>query len=411
MYGSKAENLALLKGSGINVPGFIVVPSEDIKPGWEDKVNSFCEKRGGLFAVRSSCNLEDGAGQSFAGQFDTYLNVKADEVTGKVLKCMESVDSESVRNYLEEKNIFIKILAILGWAYLIFDGVTLLINFFIPVKFYFDEQGIYVPCITRYISLVIQIFMFFITSIYVFIFAARVHGNERLRHMTIGSFGLAMTVFVIGQFFYPLWPLYAIGYLLGTCLIHTFVLEVEKEDYRMELEDLIAREQMQKKELGSTRKLVYIDSLTGVKNKRAFTEASKEIEEAVNCGLIKEFGIVVFDLNGLKTINDLYGHDAGDQYIQEGSGIICDTFQHSPVYRIGGDEFVAFLRGNDYENREKLTASFEKIMEDNLASDKVVVSNGLSIFQGYGNDTFTKVFERADKLMYERKRYLKSKLK
>ena len=314
-------------------------------------------------------------------------------------------------NYLEEKNIFIKILAILGWAYLIFDGVTLLINFFIPVKFYFDEQGIYVPCITRYISLVIQIFMFFITSIYVFIFAARVHGNERLRHMTIGSFGLTMTVFVIGQFFYPLWPLYAIGYLLGTCLIHTFVLEVEKEDYRMELEDLIAREQMQKKELGSTRKLVYIDSLTGVKNKRAFTEASKEIEEAVNCGLIKEFGIVVFDLNGLKTINDLYGHDAGDQYIQEGSGIICDTFQHSPVYRIGGDEFVAFLRGNDYENREKLTASFEKIMEDNLASDKVVVSNGLSIFQGYGNDTFTKVFERADKLMYERKRYLKSKLK
>ncbi|MBQ3852910.1 MAG: phosphoenolpyruvate synthase [Lachnospiraceae bacterium] len=105
MYGSKAENLALLKGSGINVPGFMVVPSEDIKPGWEDKVNSFCEKRGGLFAVRSSCNLEDGAGQSFAGQFDTYLNVKADEVTGKVLKCMESVDSESVRNYLEEKKI------------------------------------------------------------------------------------------------------------------------------------------------------------------------------------------------------------------------------------------------------------------------------------------------------------------
>ena len=94
MYGSKAENLALLKGSGINVPGFMVVPSEDIKPGWEDKVNSFCEKRGGLFAVRSSCNLEDGAGQSFAGQFDTYLNVKADEVTGKVLKCMESVDSD-----------------------------------------------------------------------------------------------------------------------------------------------------------------------------------------------------------------------------------------------------------------------------------------------------------------------------
>ncbi len=314
-------------------------------------------------------------------------------------------------NYLDEKNIFMKILSVFGWTYLIFDAITLLINFFIPVKFYFDAQGVYVPCITRYISLLLQILMFFVTSIYVFVYGTRFKGTERLHHITIGSFGIAMTIFVIGQVLYPLWPLYAIGYLLGTCLIHTFVLEAEKEDYRMELEDLITREKMQKKELGSTRKLVYIDSLTGVKNKRAFTEASKEIEEAVNCGLIKEFGIVVFDLNGLKNINDLYGHDAGDQYIQKGSGIICDIFQHSPVYRIGGDEFTAFLRGNDYENREKLCDTFEKLMEENLEKNKVVISNGLSIFMGYGNDTFSAVFERADKLMYERKRYLKNKLK
>ena len=310
--------------------------------------------------------------------------------------------------YLDEDNIFIHILAFIGWAYLIFDGLSLIINLFIPVKFYFDDQGTYFPCITRNISLVIQIFMFFITSIYVFIFGSRVFGGERLRHITVGSFGIAMTVFVIGQFFYPLWPLYAIGYLLGTCLIHTFVLEAEKEDYRMELEDLITREKLQKKELGSTRKLVYIDSLTGVKNKRAFTEAKKEIDEAVNCGLIQEFGVIVFDLNGLKTINDIKGHDAGDEYIREGSKVICEVFQHSPVYRIGGDEFAAFLRASDYENREKLMANFEKIMEDNLATDKVVISNGLAVFEGYEQDTFSKVFERADKNMYERKRYLKT---
>ncbi len=316
--------------------------------------------------------------------------------------------SRYVIYYLNEKNIFIKILAIVGWAYLLFEGITLLINFFVPVKFYFNDKGEYVPCITRYISLAIQVFMFFITSIYVFIFGARVDGNERMRHITVGSFGLAMTVLVIGQFFYPLWPLYAIGYLLGTCLIHTFVLESEKEEYRMELEDLIIREQMQKKELGSTRKLVYIDSLTGVKNKRAFTEAQKEVDEAVNCGLIQEFGVVVFDLNGLKTINDLKGHDAGDEYIREGSKIICDVFQHSPVYRIGGDEFVAFLRAYDYQNKDNLIHSFEQIMEDNLANDKVVISEGLAVFEDIKQDTFAKVFERADKNMYERKRYLKS---
>ncbi|MBO4532623.1 MAG: GGDEF domain-containing protein [Treponema sp.] len=310
--------------------------------------------------------------------------------------------------YLNEKNVFIHVLSFVGWAYLIFDGVSLIINFFVPVKFYFDAQVTYVPCITRYISLGIQVFMFFITSIYVFIFGSRIYGSERLRHMTVGSFGIAMTVMIIGQYFFPLWPLYAIGYLLGTCLIHTFVLEAEKEDYRLELEDLITRERLQKMELGSTRKLVYIDSLTGVKNKRAFTEASQEIDEAVSCGLIKEFGIIVFDLNGLKTVNDLKGHDAGDEYIRQGSKIICQIFQHSPVYRIGGDEFVAFLRASDYENREKLVATFEQIMKDNLASDKVVISNGLAVFEGYGQDTFAKVFERADKKMYERKRYLKS---
>lgn len=316
-----------------------------------------------------------------------------------------------VISYLNENSIFLKFLSYAGWAYILIDGILLIINLFIPIKFYFDEQGEYHACIARYIGLFIQILMFFVTSIYVFIIGVRVKGNERLRHMTIGSFGIAMTVFVIGQVLYPLWPLYAIGYLLGTCLIHTFVLEAEKEDYRLELEELINREQMQKEELGSTRKLVYIDSLTGVKNKRAFTEAQKEVDEAAGCGLIKEFGIVVFDLNGLKDVNDLKGHDAGDEYIRQGSKIICDVFQHSPVYRIGGDEFVAFLRGNDYESREKLIASFEQIMENNLADGKVVISSGLSVYNGYGQDTFTTVFERADKAMYQRKQYLKNKAK
>jgi len=314
-----------------------------------------------------------------------------------------------VIHYLNEKNIFIKILSAFGWAYLIFDGLTLIINFFIPVRFSFDSQGIYSPAITRYISLCIQILMFFITSTYVFVIAAKAGIYEMYRHITIGAFGIAMTVFLIGQVLFPVWPLYSIGYILGTCLIHTFVHGGEKEEYRLELENLLTREKMQKMELGSTRKLVYIDSLTGVKNKRAFTEAQKEIDEAVACGLIQEFGIVVFDLNGLKTINDVKGHDAGDEYIIEGSQIICQIFQHSPVYRIGGDEFVAFLRAGDYESRDRLLSNFEKIMEENLLDNKVVISSGLGIYESGSNDTFAKVFDRADKAMYERKKFLKGK--
>ncbi|MBO4608618.1 MAG: phosphoenolpyruvate synthase [Lachnospiraceae bacterium] len=103
MYGSKAENLALLKSSGINVPGFMLVRSEDIKPGWEEKVSKYCAEKSCLYAVRSSCNLEDGKEKSFAGQFDTYLNVKPEDVTGKVLECMESVKSDNVEKYMQQE--------------------------------------------------------------------------------------------------------------------------------------------------------------------------------------------------------------------------------------------------------------------------------------------------------------------
>ena len=312
-----------------------------------------------------------------------------------------------VIHYLNEKNIYITLLSCFGWIYIFFDGACLILNFFIPIKFYFDELGIYHAAITRHIILIMQIFMFFITAIYVFIYALRTNGKERRRHLTIGAFGIAMVLFVIFQALYPLYPLYSIGYLLGTCLIHTFVLEDEKDDYRSEVEFLIKREQIQKKELGSTQRLAYTDSLTGVKNKRAFTEAQKEIEEALTCNLINEFGIVVFDLNGLKTINDTEGHDAGDRYIKESSQIICNTFKHSPIYRIGGDDFVAFLRGEDYANREALLDSFDKTIEENKASGLIVIASGMQTYNPETKDTFIHVFEQADKKMYERKRYLK----
>ncbi len=312
-----------------------------------------------------------------------------------------------VIEYLHEKNIFIGILSIFGWSYLILDGLSLIVNFFYPVKYYFDSDGNYHACITRYIALGVQIFMFFITAIYVFVYAYKTKGKEKLRRRTIGGFGIVMTLFVLAQYFFPLLPLYSIGYLLGTSLIHTFVLEAEKEDYRKQLEDLISKEQMQKEEIGSTRKLAYTDSLTGVKNKRAFTEAQEEIQNALNCGLLTEFGIIVCDLNGLKEINDTQGHDFGDKYIKSASQIICNSFKHSPVYRIGGDEFVIFLRGQDYQNRDNLVNTFDKIMYENLLKNEIVIASGLDIYHADKQDTFQIVFERADKKMYARKKILK----
>ena len=201
----------------------------------------------------------------------------------------------------------------------------------------------------------------------------------------------------------------ALTIIIGiTFISHTSVLEGEKNEYRKKLEETLLRELEQKQELGSARRLAYTDPLTGVKSKRAYLEAIERIDKGVSDGSIDEFGVIVFDLNGLKTVNDTLGHEEGDRYIKEGSAIICGTFCHSPVFRIGGDEFVVILEGTDYLKRDILIAEFEELIEENRRSGKVVVSSGMDEFDLSCDTSFSSVFERADKKMYERKCYLKT---
>ena len=201
----------------------------------------------------------------------------------------------------------------------------------------------------------------------------------------------------------------ALTIIIGiTFISHTSVLEGEKNEYRKKLEETLLRELEQKQELGSARRLAYTDPLTGVKSKRAYLEAIERIDKGVSDGSIDEFGVIVFDLNGLKTVNDTLGHEEGDRYIKEGSAIICGTFCHSPVFRVGGDEFVVILEGTDYLKRDILIAEFEELIEENQRSGKVVVSSGMDEFDLSCDTSFSSVFERADKKMYERKCYLKT---
>ncbi len=148
------------------------------------------------------------------------------------------------------------------------------------------------------------------------------------------------------------------------------------------------------------------DSLTGVKSKHAYSEA----EEHINFEIDKEdceFAIAVCDVNGLKQINDNLGHKAGDKYIKDACAIICKVFKHSPVYRIGGDEFTVILKGSDYQYRNELMGTVNKIVEHNRDNGGVVVSIGLSDFIPGEDKSVSEVFERADALMYKRKVQLK----
>ena len=122
---------------------------------------------------------------------------------------------------------------------------------------------------------------------------------------------------------------------------------------------------------------------------------------------MSEFGIIVFDLNGLKDINDSKGHETGDSYILSASNIICNIFKHSPVFRIGGDEFITILEGADYANRKSLLNDFNRQIDFNKVDGSVVVSSGLATFLKDQDKSYSDVFRRADKEMYKRKHELK----
>ena len=157
-----------------------------------------------------------------------------------------------------------------------------------------------------------------------------------------------------------------------------------------------------------TEKLANTDAMTGVKNKHACLTAEQDINDTIQRGKGGEFAIVVCDVNGLKYINDNYGHKAGDDYIRAASAMICELFQHSPVYRTGGDEFVAILRGRDYENRAAIMAELHRLSESRIGTDQVVVSAGMSEYAGGADADCHAVFARADSLMYQNKQALKS---
>ena len=314
-----------------------------------------------------------------------------------------------VTTYLHAKSKMLIFTKISGTLFMAFQLIVLIVNCFTPIAFWFDDDTIYHTGIGRELNLILQALMFFVISCRMLFLAIRAKGEMKHRLRAIGLFGVIMAVFVILQIFHPFMPFYSIGYMLGTCLLHTFVLEDEKEKNRQKIEKLLYVEKIQEAELGSARQMAFTDPMTSVKNKLAYMEDVDSINHRIESGHLQNFAVAVFDVNDLKLINDTKGHDEGDTYIKTACSIICKQFKHSPVYRIGGDEFVAFLSGEDFENREELISSFNQIIEKNRAEGAAVIACGLSEFNAGTDKTFQQIFERADKQMYENKSRLKNR--
>ncbi len=155
------------------------------------------------------------------------------------------------------------------------------------------------------------------------------------------------------------------------------------------------------------RDMANTDSLTGVRNKHAYTEFEAILNQKIRDNEIDKLAVIVCDVNGLKHVNDTKGHAAGDQLIRDASNLLSEYFMHGSVFRIGGDEFVVLLQGKGYDKRRESIDEFNRKVEANIAKEEVVVSIGDASLQS-GDRTLRDVFERADQLMYERKKQLKA---
>ena len=127
----------------------------------------------------------------------------------------------------------------------------------------------------------------------------------------------------------------------------------------------IRREKKQAYDLSIAEEMARKDALTGVKNKLSFDDAKGQLSEQIQTQEDISFAMLVCDINDLKEVNDTEGHQAGDLYIQKGCNLICDVFRHSPVFRIGGDEFAVICSGHDYENIDNLLEEMDAVNRQN----------------------------------------------
>lgn len=174
--------------------------------------------------------------------------------------------------------------------------------------------------------------------------------------------------------------------------------------FRHMTEQLREREQLQ-------QMLAYRDALTGLRNTTAYkawiSEFEKQRQETT-----QEFGVAVLDINYLKNTNDRYGHDAGNQLIVTAARIISDAFKRSPVFRIGGDEFVVILQNRDLQDYDRLIGNLYEDCSNELllvGGERISVSiaSGSAVYDPSIDSSFADVFNRADDAMYRRKREMK----
>ena len=154
-------------------------------------------------------------------------------------------------------------------------------------------------------------------------------------------------------------------------------------------------------------KLAVTDALTGIGNKSAYFERIREIDGKIGTEELS-FAAAVFDMNGLKSINDNYGHEQGDAAITDMTNALIHVFGRGNLYRIGGDEFIAVLEDEPAAEMDLLFMNLDDLIDQENKTEKsyrmpLSLSKGFASYDRKTDREYLDVFRRADEAMYQDK--------
>ena len=166
---------------------------------------------------------------------------------------------------------------------------------------------------------------------------------------------------------------------------------------------------------GRIGKIAFTDANTGIGNVAAFKSEFDELESKKLT--YSYIGIVQFDVNNLKVINDSKGHEAGDLLIKTAADIINDSFgKIGNCYRTGGDEFVALITDDHApivceEAIFRFNRLIDKFNNDENKPFDLRIAYGIAYYQNdkTTNTTLKQIHKIADERMYENKKMLKAR--
>lgn len=155
--------------------------------------------------------------------------------------------------------------------------------------------------------------------------------------------------------------------------------------------------------------LALTDHLTELFNRTAFNEHTPDYQHLIDS--FSPLGVIQFDVNNLKKVNDTLGHEKGDQLICSVSEGLKKAFSEGAhTYRMGGDEFLTIIFSHDPDDTykagmEALNAYCEEKNKEPDLGFRIQVAHGYTLIKG--NKSLSEAIEEADSLMYENKKFLK----